>query len=76
MVQVDLYTTHHNQAPILLFDDMPSELDGEAREFVLSYLNASSVQVFLTGVDNISESIKGVKKTFHVKQGRIQNVVQ
>jgi len=75
LVQLDLYTTHHRQAPILLFDDMPSELDEAAREFVFSYLQSASVQVFLTGVDDISESIHGVKKMFHVKQGEIKNVV-
>lgn len=75
LVQVDIYTSHHNQAPILLFDDMPSELDSEAREFVLTYLQSTSVQVFLTGVEDISKTIQSVNKTFHVKRGEIQNVV-
>ena len=75
LVQVDLYTTHHGQPPILLFDDMPSELDESAREFVFSYLQSTSVQVFLTGVDDISKSIHGVNKTFHVERGDIKNVV-
>lgn len=75
LVQVDLYTSHHEQSPILLFDDMPSELDGEARDFVLSYLKTSSVQVFLTGVEDISKTIQGVTNLFHVKHGEIQNVI-
>lgn len=75
LVQVDLYTKHHQQAPILLFDDLPSELDETAREFVFNYLQSCSVQVFLTGVEDISKTIHGVKKTFHVKHGGIQNVV-
>jgi len=75
LVQVDLYAIHHQQAPILLFDDMPSELDEAAREFVFSYLQSASVQVFLTGVEDITNSIHGVNKTFHVKRGEIQNVV-
>lgn len=76
LVQVDLYASYHGQAPILLFDDMPSELDGEARDFVLSYLKTSSVQVFLTGVEDISKTIQSVNNLFHVKHGEIQNVVQ
>ena len=75
LVQVDLYSKHHQQAPILLFDDMPSELDDSAREFVFSYLQSTSVQVFLTGVEDISKSIHGVSKTFHVKRGEIKNVL-
>lgn len=75
LVQVDLYAGYHSQAPILLFDDMPSELDEEAREFVLSYLKSSNVQVFLTGVENVSKTLQGVNKTFHVKHGEIQNMV-
>ena len=75
LVQVDLYASHHGQAPILLFDDMPSELDEEAREFVLSYLKSSSVQAFLTGIDDVSKQIQNVSKKFHVKHGEIQNMV-
>ena len=75
LVQVDLYARHHQQAPILLFDDMPSELDDSAREFVFSYLQETSVQVFLTGVDDISKSIHGVSKSFHVERGNIKNMV-
>ena len=75
LVQVDLYTAHHQQAPILLFDDMPSELDDSAREFVFSYLQSTSVQVFLTGVEDISKTIQGVSNTFHVERGQIKNVV-
>lgn len=75
LVQVDLYTQHHQQAPILLFDDLPSELDERARDFVFAYLQSCAVQVFLTGVDDVSKTIQGVNKTFHVKQGEIENVV-
>ncbi len=75
LVQVDLYTQHHSQPPILLFDDLPSELDIRARDFVFSYLQSSSVQVFLTGVENVPKSIQDVNKAFHVKQGEIQNVI-
>ncbi len=75
LVQVDLYTDHHQQAPILLFDDLPSELDEKAREFVFAYLETCSVQVFLTGVEDISKTVQSVNKTFHVERGKIENVV-
>jgi len=75
MVQVDLYSNYHQQAPILLFDDLPSELDGMAQAFVFNYLQSCSVQVFLTGVENVSETIHGVNKVFHVEKGEISIVV-
>ncbi len=75
LVQVDLFTEHHGQAPILLFDDMPSELDDNAREFVLDYLRSSDVQVFLTGIDDVSKIKHYVNNMFHVKLGEIKNVV-
>jgi len=75
LAQVDLYTKHHQQAPILLFDDLPSELDEKAREFVFTYLESTSVQVFLTGVERISKAVHSVNKTFHVKRGKIENVI-
>jgi len=75
LAQVDLYTKHHQQAPILLFDDLPSELDDKAREFVFSYLESTSVQVFLTGVERISKTVHSVNKTFHVERGEIENVI-
>ena len=75
LVQVDLYTEFHQQAPILLFDDLPSELDAAARDFVFDYLQTCQVQVFLTGVEELSNSIQSVNKMFHVNQGEIQNVV-
>ena len=75
LVQVDLYTEFHRQAPILLFDDLPSELDSEARDFVFDYLHSCQVQVFLTGVEDLSKSIQSVNKMFHVNQGEIKNMV-
>ena len=75
LTQVDLYSKHHQQAPILLFDDLPSELDDKAREFVFSYLETTSVQVFLTGVERISKAVQSVNKTFHVERGEIENVL-
>lgn len=74
LVQVDLYSLHRGQAPILLFDDLPSELDEQARAFLFSYLEECKVQVFLTGVEDITNEIQGVKKVFHVDQGQIQAV--
>ena len=75
LVQVDIYTEYHNHPPVLLFDDLPSELDKEARKFVFDYLQETGVQVFLTSVDDVTNEIHQVSKRFHVERGQIEKVL-
>lgn len=75
LAQVDVYMEHHKHPPILLFDDLPSELDENATKFVLNYLQETGVQVFLTSVEDVSNEIQSVSKRFHVKQGQIEKVL-
>lgn len=75
LAQVDIYTDHHAHPPVLLFDDLPSELDKEARKFVFNYLQETGVQVFLTSIDDVTNEIHGASKRFHVKQGKIEKVL-
>ena len=75
LAQVDIYIEYHKQPPILLFDDLPSELDKEARKFVFDYLQETGVQVFLTSVDDVSKEIRTVTKKFHVERGEIEKVL-
>jgi len=75
LVQVDIYTEYHNHPPVLLFDDLPSELDKEARKFVFDYLQETGVQVLLTSVDDVTNEIHQVSKRFHVERGQIEKVL-
>lgn len=75
LAQVDIYTSHHEHPPVLLFDDLPSELDRDARKFVFDYLQETGVQVFLTSVDDVTKEIQSVSKRFHVERGKIEKVL-
>lgn len=75
LAQIELYIQHHHQAPVVLLDDLPSELDEQARKFVFDYLQDRGAQIFLTSVDDVSKEIHGVSKVFHMKQGEIEKVL-
>jgi DNA replication and repair protein RecF len=64
--------------PILLIDDLPSELDIEAKKWLMKQLVATSSQVFITSVDpaGFKQIMKQKShKMFHVEHGKLQEVV-
>lgn len=66
------------QKPILLIDDLPSELDVNTRGALFEQIEAFPAQIFLTGVEKqgVTEGWgKKSKKMFHVKHGTVQEVV-
>lgn len=62
---------------LLMIDDLPSELDKEHLGLVLKVLTGLPMQVIVSCIDfqqlNMAENM--VKKRFHVKQGRVTEVV-
>ena len=64
-----------NESPLYLIDDLPSELDSQKRNLVISILNNINAQVFITGIkradfDEIPAS-DGQNRLFHVKHGAV-----
>lgn len=61
-----------NYPPILLLDDVLSELDIEKRNKLLSYIN-NNCQVIITTTDlkNIDENILNKSKKIHINNGKI-----
>lgn len=62
--------------PILILDDLFSELDREKISNIFALLN-NEVQTFITTteIDNVKESIKKESKIFYVKEGIIEEEV-
>lgn len=58
------------EAPIILLDDVLSELDSKRQEFVLSRI--SDMQVFITCCEDIKLQ-ENTGKTFYIKKGKIIN---
>jgi DNA replication and repair protein RecF len=75
LVQVELFTAHNHEPPVILIDDPPSELDAVTRQFVFDYLENTSAQVFLTSVNDVSNNLQSSANVFHVKRGKIEKVI-
>ena len=74
LAEIELIKQETNEAPILLLDDVLSELDDFRQTHLLNTIKGE-VQTFVTttSVDGINhETIKNAKM-FHVKQGTIDN---
>lgn len=77
LAQRELYAAVNGEYPILLFDDVLSELDTLRQEYVLS--GTGRGQVFITAceskscfaLDAMIRSNENGAKLFHVKQGRL-----
>lgn len=72
LAEVKLFDDVTKESPILLLDDMFSELDINKRNNVLKYLDGS-VQTIITTTDikNISNDIKKKANVYEIKEGKI-----
>ena len=77
LAQGRLYADETDERPVVLLDDVASELDREHRAGVLNTVAALGGQVFVTAIEEGAVSLSGVArgKMFHVEHGRIQELV-
>lgn len=77
VAQVRNLATTLGNPPVVLVDDLASELDSNSRSRCLTELNATGAQLFLTAVPGHGLDRIGFEKgrLFHVKQGCIVEVV-
>ena len=63
---------------MLLIDDLPSELDHDHQGQILDFLTTSPAQIVISCIDRqqVNISAENVKKLFHVKQGKVKEVIQ
>lgn len=69
--EIELFRKRTGHRPILLLDDFSSELDRDRREFLLSYLSETDLQVFVTSTEEPPFSPEKGGKLFRVQEGRI-----
>ena len=71
LAEIDIYKEKFNKKPIILLDDIFSELDSEKKENIIKYIN-SDMQVFITSTDltNIDEKITKNADIFYVNDGK------
>ncbi len=75
LLQIEIYQENQKQAPVVLFDDLPSELDDSARLAIFNYLQKKNAQVFITSVDDVSANLQYDCELFHVEQGKVEKVI-
>jgi DNA replication and repair protein RecF len=70
---------HHQQAartPLILIDDLASELDAANQARVFQSLSSLGAQTFVTTVSNeLLRDLPGPLKTFHVERGKVSEMV-
>lgn len=73
MAQIVYHRKVHGTYPILLLDDVLSELDGVKRSALIQFLHSIQTQIFLTSTDlQFTEEVQmSQSKIFELKEGRI-----
>ncbi|WP_018233158.1 DNA replication/repair protein RecF [Thioalkalivibrio thiocyanodenitrificans] len=73
LAQARVLKAEKGRAPVMLVDDLPSELDATHREQVMGLLRALETQVFVTAIDARDVDVTGWAETrmFHVEHGRV-----
>lgn len=75
MAEIEFIRNNYGQLPVLLMDDMTSELDRKRTENLSGFLYERGMQVFITTTSLEQAGIfadSGTLTTFHVKQGAVQ----
>ena len=73
LAQAMQFTESTKNPCVLLYDDLPAELDANHRQLILSVLSRMNIQLFLTAIEKqqIDLSAWEIKKMFHVEHGRL-----
>jgi len=74
LAQAMQFSHTHDQACVLLYDDLAAELDANHRQLILSVLSGMNIQLFLTAIEaeQIDLSAWSDKRMFHVEHGEIK----
>ncbi|CAA7599824.1 DNA-binding, RecF, conserved site [Acididesulfobacillus acetoxydans] len=73
LAQMRLIKDLKSEYPLLLLDDVLSELDKERQEFLLSFIRTANIQTLLTMTNG--EKFPGNSAVFYVEEGKIRRKV-
>lgn len=74
MAEVNLFTSKNSEEPIILLDDVFSELDDPRKKHLLAFLSDNSSQCFIASASGVNEyihNLSGEHKIFNIKQGTV-----
>ncbi len=72
LAQLDMIERGKAQSPVLLLDDVLSELDSSRQAFLLEYVSNMQTIITATGMDNELKRIMGAARCFNVQNGEIR----
>lgn len=73
--EIEVFKKYRNSTPILLLDDIFSEIDKEKRDNLLKYINKDiQTIVTTTEIDNIDEHFIKNAKLFQIDNGKIKKI--
>lgn len=74
LAQLECLRRLRDDWPVLLLDDLGSELDAEHQARVLDWMRNRPVQVLISGVEYPPALRDGEARLFHVEQGRVKPI--
>ena len=69
---IDLIEEHRGDSPLILLDDVDSELDGERRDKLFELLFTSPRQIFISGTDFSRLELGNNSARFLVHNGQVE----
>jgi DNA replication and repair protein RecF len=69
--EIDIFISLSHEKPILLLDDVLSELDKDRQKYLIDYLDSIQTIITCTGVEDYLKNNVEIKKMFHVDKGKI-----
>ncbi len=72
LAQIELVRRTINDTPVLLLDDVLSELDSRRQNFLLNSIDNIQTIITCTGLDEFVKNRFRINKVFFVKEGRIE----
>ena len=73
--EIELVRSVLGKTPILLLDDVTSELDERRKGFLFGLLDTFPGQIFITATSLGEIRLKGEMKTFHIRGGRAEQTL-
>ena len=70
--EIELVREETRDVPVLLLDDVLSELDHDRQRFLLEEIRQIQTLITCTGVENFTENHFRIDRLFHVVNGKVE----
>jgi len=70
--EVEIIKIDRGTYPVLLLDDVFSELDSDRRKYLINSINNTQTLITSTDIDNLNELISNNKSIFYIENGSIK----